>query len=95
MYYYTSILNQSFVKSTVYQFPDDLNLGYIIDTIKAAMFDAGISSQDPYTIWYYDGKEIKSILTNSPSLQDYEEEQYTNQERLDFVEGIKNESDLI
>ena len=93
MYYYTSILNQSFVKSTLYQFPNNPILGYIIDTIKAAMFDAGISSIDPYVIWHYDGKEIKSILTNSPSLQDYEEEQYTNQEKLDFVEGLNNESE--
>ena len=85
-YYYSAIYNHSFIRSIPTEFFCQLDQTEIIKIIKSNMFDAGISSNDPFSIWSYDGKEIKSILTNSPGLQDYEQEQYTEKERLDFVE---------
>lgn len=81
-YYYSCISGHTFFRSTVFEFQPSEAL----QLIKAAMFDAGVSANDPFVIWHYDGEEIKSILTNSPGLQDYEQEQFTEQERLDFVE---------
>ena len=85
-YYYSAISNHTFIRSVVTEFFCQIEETEIIKTIKSNMFDIGISSNDPFVIWCYDGKEIKSILTNSPGLQDYEQEQYTEKERLDFVE---------
>lgn len=85
-YYYSAVSNHTFIRSVVREFVNHSDQTEIINLMKSNMFDDGVSSNDPFVIWSYDGKEIKSILTNSPGLQDYEQEQYTEKERLDFVE---------
>ena len=61
----------------------------IIIHMKANMFDSGISGSSLYVLWECNGKEIKSILSNSTDLQDFEQEQETIKQRLDFVENQK------
>lgn len=85
-YYASFITNDDFFRSSVIHLPYNTPVKNVIQLIKANLFDLGVSSDNPFVIWSYNGKELKSILTNCPSLQDFEEEQYTYKERLDFIE---------
>ena len=88
-YYYSSIINHSFIKSNIFQFPERYSFNEILTHMKANMFDSGISESNLFVLWECNGKEIKSILSNSTDLQDYEQEQETIKQRLDFVENQK------
>lgn len=87
MFCYFSFIDQmqNLVESVPLDVPEEVCTNDIIDRLKIYMFDHGVSSSDPFIMWFYNGEEIKSILTNSDDFLSYEEERITPQERIDIV----------